>query len=107
MKTSWSEWTARHASASGSEASFRFRGTGVALVGTMTESGGKADVYLDGVRAGEIDAYTPPHTNDNALWHVTGLPAGEHVVRVVLRNEKHPRSGGHDLHLERAVVYGR
>ena len=87
--------------------SFRFSGTGVALVGTMTQAGGRADVFLDGEKAGEIDAYIVPNTNDNDLWHVTGLHPGEHTVRVVARADKDPRSSGTDVPIELAIVYGK
>ena len=90
----------------GAEAVLRFRGTGVALVGTMTQSGGRADVILDGTKAGEIDAWIPPNTHDNDLWHVTGLPPGDHQLRVVVRADKDSRSTGSEIVLERAVVYG-
>ena len=95
MKDPWNEWTVRQAATAGAEATFRFRGTGVALVGTMTQAGGRADVFLDGQKAGEIDACIPPNTNDNDLWHATGLASGEHTVRVVMRADQDARSDGH------------
>jgi ADP-ribosylglycohydrolase len=96
----------RAATLTGAEAVLRFKGTGVALVGTMTQSGGRADVILDGTKAGEIDAWIPPNTHDNDLWHATGLPRGDHQLRVVLRADKDARSTGTEIVLERAVVYG-
>jgi hypothetical protein len=107
MKDRWNEWTVRSAAAAGGEAVFRFRGTGVALVGTMTQAGGRADVLLDGQKVGEIDAYIPPNTHDNALWHAVGLTSGEHEVRVVTRADRDPQSSGTEVVLERAVVFGR
>jgi hypothetical protein len=101
------EWTAMVASAKGAEASFRFRGTGVAIVGMMVRSGGRADVYLDGEKAGELDAFIVPNTSDNDLWHRVGLASGEHSVRIVIRGEGDSRSTGNDVGIERAIVYGR
>ncbi len=89
------------------EASFRFTGTGVAIVGTMTQAAGRADVFVDGQKTGEIDAYIVPNTNDNDLWHATGLRAGEHTVRIVLRGDKDERSTGTEVVIERAIVYGK
>ena len=106
MKDPWNEWMVRQAATAGAEAAFRFRGTGVALVGTMTQAGGRADVFLDGQKAGEIDAYIPPNTYDNALWHAIGLASGEHTVRVITRADRDARSNGAEVVLERAVVYG-
>jgi hypothetical protein len=102
-----SDGRARVATTAGAEATFRFTGTGVALVGTMTQAGGRADVFLDGQKAGEIDAYIVPNTNDNDLWHVTGLASGEHALRVVTRADRDPRSTGTEVVVERAIVYGR
>lgn len=97
--------SARSASAAGVEASLRFRGSGVAIVGRLTQAGGRADVLLDGAKAGEIDAYIVPNTHDNDLWHVTGLAPGEHVARIVLRGDKDPRSSGTEVTIEEAVCY--
>jgi hypothetical protein len=93
--------------AAGSEATLRFRGTGVTVAGRCSAQGGRADVYLDGEKAGEIDAYVPPRTHDNDYWHVTGLKSGPHTLRIVTRAEKDPRSTGTQIGIERAIVYGR
>jgi hypothetical protein len=97
-------WTA--ASSAGDEATLAFEGTGVAIVGTMSQEGGRADVYLDGAKAGEIDAWIPERTNDNDYWHVTGLANGPHTVRLVVRSDADARSKGRRFQLERAIVYG-
>ena len=62
--------------AKGNVATFTFEGTAVALVGRMAQDGGRADVFLDGNPAGTIDAYIPPRTFDNDLWHRDGLSVG-------------------------------
>jgi hypothetical protein len=101
-----SERRARAAARAGAEVVLRFRGTGVGLVGGMTQAGGRADVYLDGQKAGEIDAWIPPNTHDNDLWHATGLASREHELRVVTRADRDERSSGNEVVLERAIVYG-
>jgi hypothetical protein len=106
LKNEWSSWTVKEASGPGDEASFGFEGTGVALVGAMTQEGGRADVWLDGQKAGEIEAWIPERTNDNDYWHVTGLPSGRHTVRIVVRPDADARSRGRRIQIERAVVYG-
>ena len=83
-----------------------FEGTGVAIVGRMSQDGGRADVYLDGARAGEIDAWIPERTHDNDYWHVTGLANGRHTVRIVVRADADDRSKGRRVELERAIVFG-
>jgi len=90
----------------GSEASLAFEGTGIAIVGSCSQEGGRADVYLDGNKAGEIDAWVPERTHDNDYWHVTDLPAGKHTVRIVTRDDADARSKGKKLRIDWAVVYG-
>lgn len=90
----------------GSEASLIFEGTGIAIVGHCSQEGGRADVYLDGTRAGQIDAWIPERTHDNDYWHVTGLANGKHTVRLVTRADADPRSRGSRLRIDGAVVYG-
>ena len=94
------------ASAAGAEAAFSFTGTGVAIVGTMSQDGGLADVFLDGRPAGDLDAYIVERTHDNALWHMTGLAPGPHTVRVLVRGAADPRSKGRAVTLEHSVVFG-
>jgi len=106
LKNEWSSWRVRQAGGAGDEAILAFEGTGVAIVGTMGQEGGRADVYLDGAKAGEIDAWIPERTNDNDYWHVTGLANGPHTVRLVVRREADARSNGRAIRLERAIVYG-
>jgi hypothetical protein len=99
-------WSWRGAPGEWDEVSFSFEGTGVVIVGAMTQEGGRADVYLDGVKAGEIDAWIPERTHDNDYWHVTGLANGRHSVRIVRRADADGRSKGRRLQIERAIVYG-
>jgi hypothetical protein len=105
MKNDWSSWTVRRAGGPGDQATFSFTGTGVAIAGTMGQDGGRADVYLDGAKAGEIDAWIPERTFDDDYWHVTGLADGPHTVRIVARADTDVRSKGRALRLQRAVVY--
>ena len=106
LKNERSSWTVKRAAGAGDEAMFAFEGTGVVVVGAMGQEGGRADVYLDGARAGEIDAWIPERTNDNDYWHVTGLANGKHTVRIVVRADADARSKGRRVQLERAIVYG-
>jgi hypothetical protein len=98
--------TARRAGGAGDEAVLAFEGTGVAIVGTMGQDGGRADVYVDGAKSGEVDAWIPERTHDNDYWHVTGLANGPHTARIVVRGDADSRSQGRMIRLERAIVYG-
>ena len=87
------------------EATLTFTGSAVTILGVMSESGGRADVFLDGRREGEIDAYIPPDTHDNALWHRYGLANRSHTVRIVTRADKAQASKGTTVALAGAVTY--
>jgi hypothetical protein len=92
----------------GSEATLTFNGTGVALVGQLSENGGRADVYIDGIKNELLaDAYIVPNTNDRDLWRIYDLPAGEHTLRMVVRDDADRRSTGHKIIISRAVVLRR
>ena len=66
----------------------------VALVGELSQNGGRADVYFDGKKAGQLDAFIGERTHDNALRHAYGLKAGAHTVRIVMRDDADSRSKG-------------
>ena len=91
--------------AKGNVATFTFDGSAVALVGRMSQDGGRADVVLDGAPAGTLDAYIPPRTFDNDLWHRDGLRAGPHTVRIVTRDDANPQSTGKRVTFEVGIVY--
>jgi ADP-ribosylglycohydrolase len=91
--------------AAGAEATLSFTGSDVALVGRYTQEGGRADVYLDGERVGEIDAYIVERTHDNDLWHSYGLKSGKHTLRIVTRDDADPRSKGKKLEIANAISY--
>ena len=104
--------TNKTAGTAGAEATFTFEGTGVAVVGRSSQDGGRADVYLDGKKAGEIDAWIPERTHDNDLWHVTGLAAGKHTVqdrdprrrRCAIEEQEGPDRLGRDLRRARPLA---
>ena len=97
----------RAASGAGAEVSLTFSGVAIALVGPMSARGGRADVYLDGKKAGEVDAFILERTHDNALWHAYDLAPGAHTVRIVLRGDADARSTGKEVAIERAITYVR
>jgi hypothetical protein len=92
-------------SGAGAEATLNFTGSAIALVGKSSQEGGRADVYLDGEKAGEIDAYIVERTNDNDLWHTYGLKPGKHTVRIVTRDDTDPQSKGKKILIETAISY--
>jgi hypothetical protein len=96
---------ARTASNAGAETTLTFNGSAVTILGILSQAGGRADVFVDGTRVGELDAYIPPDTTDDALWHTYGLSNGAHTVRIVTRSDKAPRSRGTTVAISGAVIY--
>jgi hypothetical protein len=102
----WSEDKgARSSRAAGSEATLKFNGVAVAVLGALSQDGARADVYVDGKRVGVADAYIVERTHDTVLWNVYNLNPGEHTVRFVTTGEADPRSTGKRFSLQGAVVY--
>jgi hypothetical protein len=95
----------KSAAGAGSEVTIGFDGVAFALVGRLTQHGGRADVLLDGKKSGQFDAYIVERTYDNDLWHVYGLKPGRHTVTIVTRDDADPRSQGKKIIIERAIVY--
>ena len=95
------------ANGAGSEATLKFNGVAVALVGPLSQSGGKGYVYLDGKMAGEIDAYIALRTYDRDLWHVSGLKPGQHTIRIVTSDDAHKFSKGRKILIMGAIEYQR
>jgi hypothetical protein len=89
----------------GNEVTFKFNGVAVALIGRLTQQGGRAEVFLDGKKRGVADAYIVERTHDNALWHAYGLKPGEHTLRLVTLQEADSRSKGREIAIQQAVVY--
>jgi hypothetical protein len=95
----------RVASGAGAEVSLRFTGVAIALVGPLSQSGGRADVYVDGRKTRPLDAFIPERTHDNGLWHAYDLVPGAHTVRIVLRDDADARAKGKRVVIERAISY--
>ncbi len=99
---------AMFSSKAGDEATFTFEGTGVSIVGNWFKDGGKADIFVDGELKRTIDGYydfaNQTHTDMN-LYHITNLPQGNHIVRVVVKGEKRPEATAANLYLTKAVVF--
>ncbi len=89
----------------GGEATLKFKGTAVAVVGQYAQEGGRADVWLDGAKAGDMDAYIVERTHDTDLWHVYDLKPGDHTLRLVLRDDADPRSKGKKMAIIGAISF--
>jgi hypothetical protein len=101
------QYSSRATSAAESTASIGFTGTGVILVGWLLPSGGLADIYLDGEFVRTVDTY--PDEDDikfhESIWHIFGLEAGVHQVRLVARGEPYVESRGAEICLTDLIVF--
>jgi hypothetical protein len=98
---------AMYSGKAGDEAELSFTGTGIAITGNWFLDGGKADVFVDGKLHRTIDTYynfsNQQHTE--TIWHVTGLPAGEHKLKVVVKGEKRPESADTRVYICSANIF--
>jgi hypothetical protein len=95
----------KNAAGAGASAELRFTGTAVMVIGKYSQSGGRADVFMDGKKIGEINGYIVERTNDDALWHTYGLKPEPHILRIVTRDDADPRSKGKNVPIYSAVTF--
>jgi len=89
----------------GNEAVLKFSGSAVAIGGGLSQSGGMADVYLDGEKVHGINAYITEKLKENNLWHIYDLEDGPHTVRILTLDKADERSTGRQIAIQRAIVY--
>jgi hypothetical protein len=97
----------RAASEKGAEAAIEFEGTGAIITGPYLPTGGKYDVYLDGKLHQTLDAYSDEKSGKGgeSVWHAFGLKNGKHIVRLVVRGEPYPGSGGAEVGIDDLVLF--
>ncbi|MBI3650742.1 MAG: ADP-ribosylglycohydrolase family protein [Acidobacteria bacterium] len=93
------------ANGAGREATLTFSGVAVTLVGPLSQEGGRAEVYLDGKKVGQCDAYVSERTFEDDLWHIYDLKPGAHTLRLVTRSDADARSKGQRIEIRRAIIY--
>ena len=85
-----------------------FSGSGISINGNWFKDGGKADVILDGKFVRTIDTYydyNGQEHNNITIWHVTGLPDSQHMIKLVVKGEKKPESIGTKIYITKAIIY--
>jgi hypothetical protein len=96
----WIGTNRRASSQPGASFECRFTGGRIEWHGNKSPSGGKADIFMDGKRVGLADQYgfernAPSDEYRGAfLWISDDMPQGEHVLRVVVRDDNNPASRG-------------
>ena len=92
--------------APGAEATFKFNGVAVAIMGKLDQNGGQSEVYLDGKKQEQrMDSYIVDNTYDTVLWQTYGLKPGDHTLKIVTLGKADPRSKGQQVTIQQAVVY--
>ena len=91
------------AARAGARARLDFQGNQVRLIGRADPSGGKADVYLDGVKQlCGIDFWCPQARDQQVLCYKNGLAQGKHRLEIVAAGAKNPISNGTRVYLDAA-----
>jgi hypothetical protein len=67
---------------SGSSVTVRFKGTGISWLGRKDTISGLAEVILDGRRVAVVGQYSPEVKERAVAWSQSGLPYGEHTLRI-------------------------
>jgi hypothetical protein len=82
----------RYASSAGAKATYAFTGRAVALVSTKGPNRGKAEIWVDGVKAATIDLYSSSTKYRQIVWRANWDSSGSHSVVVkVLGTSGRPR----------------
>ncbi|MGO8688760.1 MAG: malectin domain-containing carbohydrate-binding protein [Thermoguttaceae bacterium] len=85
----------------GARARLTFHGNQVRLIGQAGPDGGKADVYLDGVKQlCGIDCWCPQVRMGQVLCYKNGLAQGKHTLEIVATGTKNAVSRGTNVHIE-------
>jgi hypothetical protein len=86
--------SAKLAMDAGSRADFGFSGTGVSWIGYRDAWSGIANVFVDGVLKGTIDSYSAADTPQAALYSISGLANGSHVLTIQVTGTHNGASAG-------------
>jgi hypothetical protein len=95
--------TVRTTSSAGASMEFRFSGNQFRLSGPVGPRGGKADVYIDGVKQlAFVDFWNPRELGQQTIYYRNGLAQAEHTVRIVARSDRNPMSQGRQVSVDAA-----
>ncbi|WP_235960016.1 DUF4073 domain-containing protein [Paenibacillus silvestris] len=85
--------TEKYSNTAGDSAQFTFTGTTIQLISMKQRNMGNVDVYLDGVLVqANIDCYAPSTIKQVVLYSKTGLVAGQHTMKVVVKGTKNAQA---------------
>jgi uncharacterized repeat protein (TIGR01451 family) len=72
----------------GASATFQFDGRNAAWIGTLGPSYGRADVYVDGVKAKTIDCHAATQSPRQVLFRFRWDTSGPHTIKVVAKTDR-------------------
>ncbi len=84
----------------GAQAELSFVGTGIKWIGTSSDSQGLAKVYVDGEFRAEVDQYSISPQVMVDSFSLTGLPQGEHIIRIDVTGNKNSKSNGARIEID-------
>jgi Malectin domain len=85
----------------GASVSYAFVGNQVRLVGAVSKTGGRAEVYVDGIKeVVPIDFYSPVPLHQQILYYLNGLSNSKHTLKVVVEGKHNPLSGGDEAFVD-------
>lgn len=85
-------------------AQLTFTGTTVKWIGLKSSNQGNADVYVDGVLQTTVDLYAASDQLQQVLYSKTGLSAGSHTIKVVVKGTKNASSSGYYVNLDSFII---
>jgi hypothetical protein len=87
----------------GATMTFPFNGNQVRLIGHVWPNGGWADAYIDGVKEPTVvECWNPSRRHRQPIFLKKGLTNGPHELKIVVRGEKNPLSGGTHIAVDSA-----
>ena len=88
-------------SRAGASLNYTFTGNQVRLVGRVGRTGGRAEVFVDGVKQlVPVDCFSPAALHRQILYYRNGLGDGSHTLKIVVRGERNPASQGDDVFVD-------
>ena len=81
--------------------SYSFTGNQVRVVGAVNRKGGRADVFVDGIKQlVPVDCFSPLGLPKQILYYRNGLAEGQHTLKIVVRGERNPSSTGNEVFID-------
>ncbi len=85
----------------GAAVTYSFVGNQVRLIGSVAETGGLADIYVDGVKQmAPADFHSPLALARQVLYYRNGLSRGSHTLKLVVRGEGNLLSKGRGVFVD-------